>query len=124
VLDTVTGLAVTPTTWVVAAQFRFAPDTEGDDQAPDHEVGEAIVSGPIGGGPPTTLLRCTLDVAVDKEHVLTPKLAVSDDRVAWSGSLCPGAAASIADRRRAEAAWPGRHRGLTSSSVSSARTIP
>ncbi len=121
VLDNVTGLAVTPTTWVVAVQFKFPPDTEGNQRTIDHEVGEAIVSGPIGGGPTATILRCTLDVALDQEHNETPELAVSNDHVAWSDSLCPGAGgvriAPIGGGPSASVAAVGIAVGLTPSSV-------
>ena len=121
VFDNVTGIAVTPTTWVIAAQFKFEPNTEGDQHAADHEVGETIVSGPIGGGAPATILRCTLDVALDQEHAETPALAVSNDRVAWSQSLCPDAGgvrvAPIGGGPTVSVAEAGLALGLTSSSV-------
>jgi hypothetical protein len=121
VLDNVTGLVLTPTTWVLAAQFRSEPDTEGTQRTIDHEVGEAIVSGPIGGGATATVLQCTLDVKLDQEHNETPELAVSADRVAWSQSLCPGAGgvrvAPIGGGPSISVAAAGSTLGLTPSSV-------
>jgi hypothetical protein len=87
----ITGLAVTPTMWVVAMHYQQEQNSEGDDHKPDLDIGEQILSGPIGGGPATTLLSCTTSAAVDDRDAETPELAVSDARVAWSESHCPGA---------------------------------
>ena len=108
VFDNVTGIAVTPTTWVVAAQFKFEPNTEGDQHAADHEVGETIVSGPIGGGAPATILRCTLDVALDQEHARPPRWRCRTTASRGHGR-CALVQAASASRRSAAgrtSAWP------------------
>jgi hypothetical protein len=96
----VESVAASATRWAVALKVIHVP---ADDEEPDRERGELIVSGSTAGGPPRTLAACARNEAVGDTDPID--LSVAGDDVAWSSASCLGATAptSSASSRRSRA---------------------